>query len=104
MSQKEIAGVTIDVDDSGYMTNLEEWSKEIATALAKENGIDELTPKHWELIEYIQKEVKDGAALSIRKVGKSGVVDIKAFYELFPDGPLKKATLISGVPKPSGCV
>lgn len=104
MSQKEIAGVTIDVDDSGYMTNLEEWSKEIATALAKENGIDELSPKHWEVIEYIQKEVKNGGALSIRKVGKSGVVDIKAFYELFPDGPLKKATLISGVPKPSGCV
>jgi len=104
MSQKEISGVTIDVDDSGYMTNFEEWSKEIATELAKENGIDELTPKHWEVIEYIQKEVKDGTTLSIRKVGKSGVVDIKEFYNLFPDGPLKKATLISGVPKPSGCV
>ncbi|MCK5221849.1 MAG: TusE/DsrC/DsvC family sulfur relay protein [Candidatus Aminicenantes bacterium] len=104
MSQKEIAGVTIDFDESGYMAKFEDWSKEIATALAKENGIGELTPKHWEVIEYIQKEVQNGAALSIRKIGKSGVVDIKEFYSLFPDGPLKKATLISGVPKPSGCV
>ncbi|MCK5220619.1 MAG: TusE/DsrC/DsvC family sulfur relay protein [Candidatus Aminicenantes bacterium] len=104
MSQKEVAGVTIDIDDNGYMTNFEQWSKDVAVVLAKENGIDELTPKHWEVIDYIQKEVKDGSVLSIRKVGKSGVVDIKAFYDLFPDGPLKKATLISGVPKPSGCV
>lgn len=104
MPTKEIAGVTINVDDNGYMTNFDQWNKEIAQALAKENNIDELTPKHWEVIEYIQKSVKDGVALSIRKVGKSGVVDIKTLYELFPDGPLKKATLISGVAKPSGCV
>lgn len=104
MSQKEIAGITIDVDDSGYLTNFKQWTKEVAIALAKENGINELTPKHWEVIEYIQKEVQSGTVLSIRKVGKSGVVDIKSFYDLFPDGPLKKATLISGVPKPSGCV
>ncbi len=104
MSQKEIAGVTIEVDDSGYMTKFEDWSKEVAAGLAKENGIDVLTPKHWEVIEYIQKEFQNESTLSIRKVGKSGVVDIKEFYNLFPDGPLKKATLISGVPKPSGCV
>ncbi len=104
MSQKEIAGVKIDIDESGYMTNFDQWSKEIASELAKENGIEELTSKHWEVIEYIRKEVSEGSVLSIRKVGKSGVVDIKSFYNLFPDGPLKKATLISGVPKPSGCV
>ena len=104
MSKKEIAGVSIDVDDNGYMTNFSQWSKEVAVALAKENGISELTDRHWEVIAYIQKEVQEGSVLSIRKVGKSGVVDIKAFYDLFPDGPLKKATLISGVPKPSGCV
>ena len=104
MSQKEIAGVTIDVDDNGYLTNFEQWNKDLAAALAKENGINELTTKHWEVIEYIQKEVEAGSVLPIRKIGKSGVVDIKAFYDLFPDGPLKKATLISGVPKPSGCV
>ena len=104
MSQKEIAGVTIDIDENGYLTNFKQWNKDLAAALAKENGINELTPKHWEVIEYIQKEVEAGSVLSIRKIGKSGVVDIKAFYDLFPDGPLKKATLISGVPKPTGCV
>ncbi len=104
MSQKEIGGVKIEVDDNGYMINQDQWNKDVAKALAKENGINELTAKHWEVIEHIQKEVRNGSSLSIRKIGKSGVVDIKAFYALFPDGPLKKATLIAGVPKPSGCV
>ncbi|MEN8153803.1 MAG: TusE/DsrC/DsvC family sulfur relay protein [Acidobacteriota bacterium] len=104
MAEKTLAGVTIEIDDNGYMTNFDQWNKEVANALAKENGIEELTQKHWDVIEYIQKGVKDGVNLSIRRIGKSGVVDIKTFYELFPDGPLKKATLIAGVPKPSGCV
>ncbi len=104
MGQKDLAGVTIDIDDNGYMKNLDQWNKEIAQAFAKENGIEELTPKHWDVIEYIQKNVKDEVVISIRKIGKSGIVDIKTFYDLFPDGPLKKATLIAGVLKPSGCV
>ncbi len=104
MPQKTISGITVDVDDNGYLTNFDQWNKDIAVSIANENGISELTPKHWEVIEYVQKCFKDGIAMTIRKVGKSGIVDIKTFYELFPDGPLKKATLIAGVPKPSGCI
>jgi tRNA 2-thiouridine synthesizing protein E len=37
-------------------------------------------------------------------MGKSGVVDIKEFYSLFPNGPLKKASKISGIPKPQSCI
>jgi tRNA 2-thiouridine synthesizing protein E len=40
----------------------------------------------------------------MRKVGTSGVTDIKEFYALFPGGPLKKATKIAGIPKPVSCV
>jgi tRNA 2-thiouridine synthesizing protein E len=104
MSQKKVAGHSIDVDANGYMTDMSQWNKEIAAALAKEEGIDKLTDKHWAVIDYIQKSVKAGEALTIRKLGKSGIVDTKEFYELFPEGPLKKATLISGVPKPAGCI
>ena len=97
MPQKEIAGIMVNFDDNGYMTDFSQWNRDIAIALAKENGINDLSDKHWEVITYIQKEVQSGAVLSIRKMGKSGVVDIKTFYDLFPDGPLKKATLIAGV-------
>ncbi len=104
MPEKQIAGVSIDVDNIGYMTNLDQWSEDIARAFAREVEIDNLTEKHFEVIRYIQEEYKKGTALTIRKVGKSGVVNIKEFYELFPDGPLKKASLIAGIPKPVGCI
>lgn len=104
MAQKEIAGVNVDVDENGYMTNLEQWNKDIATTLAKGVAIDTLTDKHWEVIGYLQKTYKEGVSLSIRKVGKSGVTDIKEFYRLFPGGPLKYSSLIAGIPKPASCI
>ncbi|MCP4156491.1 MAG: TusE/DsrC/DsvC family sulfur relay protein [bacterium] len=104
MSQKEVLGKTLDVDGNGYMTDLGQWTKEIAVALAKEVEIDDLTDKHWAVLEYLQKSYKDGVALTIRRVGKSGVTNIKEFYQLFPDGPLKKSSYIAGIPKPVGCI
>ena len=104
MPQKQIAGTTINVDDNGYMTDIAQWNKEIATVLAKDVEIQDLTDKHWQVIEYLQENHKKGAPLSIRKVGKSGVVNIKEFYQLFPDGPLKKSSLIAGIPRPASCV
>ena len=101
--EKLIAGKTIQVNEEGFMTNFSEWNKEIGEALALEAQVA-LTPKHWELINYIQTEVKNESPLSIRKIGKSGIVDIKEFYALFPIAPLKTATKIAGVPKPAGCI
>jgi tRNA 2-thiouridine synthesizing protein E len=85
------------------MTNFSEWNKGIGEELAKESGIN-LTPRHWQVLDYIQDEYKKEIPLSIRKIGKSGVVDIKEFYELFPKAPLKTATKIAGVPKPASCI
>jgi tRNA 2-thiouridine synthesizing protein E len=52
----------------------------------------------------LQGEHKNQTPLSIRKIGKSNVVDIKEFYELFPNGPLKISTKIAGIPKPASCL
>lgn len=104
MAQRDVAGKIIDVDKEGYMTDRSQWSRKIAAALAKEQGIAELTDKHWQVIDFLREKYDEGVALSLRKVGKSGIVGIKEFYELFPDGPLKKATLIGGLPKPESCV
>jgi sulfur relay (sulfurtransferase) DsrC/TusE family protein len=52
----------------------------------------------------MREKYRDGEALSLRRIGKSGIVDIKELYQLFPGVPLKKATRIAGVPKPASCV
>ena len=102
--EKMICGNPIQVNEEGYLTNLAQWSRDIAEAIAKEEGIEVLTPRHWEVIEYLQDQFKKEVPLSIRKIGKSGIVDIEEFYTLFPQGPLKKATKIAGIPKPASCI
>lgn len=101
--EKIIDGSTIEVNEEGYMTNFAQWNKQIGEQIAKEVNIS-LSPRHWQVIDYIQSEFKKDVPLSIRKIGKSGVVDIKEFYGLFPNAPLKTATKIAGVPKPASCI
>jgi tRNA 2-thiouridine synthesizing protein E len=101
--EKTIGNKTINVNDQGYLTDFSQWDKEVATELAKEKNID-LTDKHWEVLEYLQNKHKNEEALSIRGIKKSGVINIKEFYSLFPGGPLKVSTLIAGIPKPKSCI
>jgi dissimilatory sulfite reductase related protein len=103
MAQKTIAGINVLVNAEGYLENPAEWTREIAEEIAKELGI-QLTDKHFEVLNYLRKEHAAGVQLSIRKAGKSGIVDIKGLYELFPGGPLKFSSKIAGIPKPVSCV
>ena len=101
--EKEIAGKMIKVNDEGYLTDFSQWTREVGEAIEAENNIT-MTPRHWEVIAYLQNEHKNNVALSIRKIGKSDVLDIKEFYQLFPQGPLKTSTKIAGIPKPASCI
>lgn len=101
--ERTIGGKTITVNEEGFMKDFSQWDENVGTELAREANI-ELTPKHWEMIKYLQEQHKNQVALSIRKVGASGIVDIKGFYTLFPLAPLKTATKIAGIPKPASCI
>jgi TusE/DsrC/DsvC family sulfur relay protein len=103
MSTKTIAGAQISVSEEGYLEDMDQWSPEIAKEIASEVGI-ELTDKHFEVLNYLREKTKEGEALTIRKVGKSGITDIKGLYTLFPKGPLKFSAKIAGIPKPASCV
>lgn len=103
MAEKTIAGISLLVSDEGYLENPDQWTKEIAEEIAKDLNIS-LSDKHYEVIDYLREQHKEGVPLTIRKVGKSGIVDIKGFYQLFPGGPLKYSSKIAGIPKPVSCV
>lgn len=101
--KKLIANKEIDVNEEGYLTDFSQWDKEVGSGLADECDI-QLTDKHWVVIKYLQDKYHNEEALSIRGIKKSGVINIKEFYDLFPGGPLKKSTLIAGIPKPKSCI
>ena len=98
-----IAGTEVSVNAEGYLTDLNQWTKEIAQEIATNEEVT-MTEKTWEVIAWIQEQYRSENPLTIRKVGKSGITDIKEFYALFPNGPLKKASKIAGIPKPVSCI
>lgn len=103
MAELKVLDKTISVSEDGYFNDSSVWTKEIAAEMAKQMNI-EFTPKHLEVLEFIRKVFVSGEALTIRKVGNSGVTNIKEFYQLFPGAPLKIASKLAGIPKPSSCV
>lgn len=100
---KQLAGSDVSVDTEGYLTDLSQWTRSVAEEIAREEGIA-MTEQHWKVVEFIQESFRNKEPLSIRSLGKRGPVSIKEFYELFPDGPLKKASKIAGIPKPASCI
>ena len=101
--EKIIAGKVIKVNEEGFLTDLSQWDPSVAHEIAKLEEI-ELNDDHFKVINYLQEQHRNEVPLTIRKVGKSGVVDIKGLYSLFPGGPLKKSSKIAGIPKPASCI
>ena len=105
MVTKTICGVTLQVNEEGFLTNPKEWTRDIAVELAKEEGIDELTPAHWIIIDFCrQSAVTSGKAPTLRQITGGAGVSTKDLFNLFPKGPAKKVAKISGLGKPEGCV
>ena len=105
MSTRTIAGTTIQVNEEGFMSQPSEWTREIGMEIAKEEGIAELSPAHWKVIEFCRDDAKaTGKAPTLRRITSASGVSTKDLFALFPKGPAKKVARISGLGKPEGCV
>jgi tRNA 2-thiouridine synthesizing protein E len=50
----EVNGKSFETDEEGYLANLGEWEKDLATAMAKVDDI-ELGDDHWEIINFLRE-------------------------------------------------
>ena len=105
MTMTLIADAPVDVDAEGFLTDPEQWNARIAEEIARQNGIAELTDRHWLVVRFMRERyLATGDAPSIRALGKESGVPVKELYQLFPKGPAKLAAKIGGIPKPKGCI
>ncbi|RMH74302.1 MAG: TusE/DsrC/DsvC family sulfur relay protein [Gemmatimonadetes bacterium] len=105
MPTKTYAGKTVEVDADGFLVNPEDWTEEMAPELAKEEGIDELTERHWKVIHFMRSDFfEKGQIPTMRRIKNQGGIPTKELYDLFPKGPAKKAAKAAGLGKPKGCV
>ncbi len=105
MTTATLDGVAVTLNDEGFFEDPNQWTEPMAVELARENGIDELTDQHWQVIRFMRQEYFDkGTGPTVRALGKTSGVSVKELYQLFPKGPAKLAAKIAGIPKPRGCI
>jgi tRNA 2-thiouridine synthesizing protein E len=104
-------GNTIETDEEGYLTNLGDWTEDIANEIAKAENVA-MSESHWEVVNFLREyyneyQIAPAVRVLTKAIGKKLGADkgnSKYLYELFPYGPAKQACKIAGLPKPTGCV
>ncbi|MEW6387098.1 MAG: TusE/DsrC/DsvC family sulfur relay protein [Thermodesulfobacteriota bacterium] len=105
MAVVEHSGKSFEVDEDGFLANLDEWGPEWVDYVKELEGITELKEDHWKVINMLQDYFKkNGIAPMVRILSKVTGFKLKYIYELFPSGPGKGACKMAGLPKPTGCV
>lgn len=105
MPTTTISDREVHVDDEGFLTEYDEWDRDLATSLASAIGISELTDEHWKVIEFLRSDYREkGETATLRRVATVGDVPTKQLFQLFPKKPARKMAYVAGLPKPAGCI
>jgi len=104
-STRVLAGVPVAFDAEGFMAESRAWTREIAVAIAAENGISGMTDEHWNAIEFCRRDAAaSGVPPGLRRITTTLGISPRDMYRLFPKGPGMLAARIAGLPKPKSCV
>ena len=107
MTTMQVNGVDVEFNKHGFMSDFHSWSKEVALAMAEEQGL-ELTDCHWEVIQFLRsyyedyetppspKQILSACGKRITGSDKCRQKDLKA---IFPDGGCKQACTLAGLPR-----
>jgi len=101
----EIKNTVIEFDNDGFMIDPGLWSDEVATAIGREEGIDEMVEDHWKLVHFIRNYWQEhDIAPTVRLICKETGLPLRKIFKLFTAGPARGACRVAGLPKPDGCV
>jgi tRNA 2-thiouridine synthesizing protein E len=103
----EFNGKTIETTETGYLVNHLDWDEELAQYLADQEGLGELTEKHWDIINFLRDEYINNnqnqpnertilKAMSAKWGTKIGQKDT---FSLFPKMPSKQGGKVAGLPE-----
>jgi tRNA 2-thiouridine synthesizing protein E len=107
----KIGNLIIETNEQGFLLNISDWSDKVAMALAANEHI-ELTDAHWEIIRFIREyylmyKHLPNTRMFVKAITKSFGVEkgnSRYLHKLFPNGPLKYACKLAGLPKPPNCI
>jgi TusE/DsrC/DsvC family sulfur relay protein len=112
-SQQELITVSADKitvarNEEGYLINPEDWSPELALALASEEGIA-LTDEHWMILTFVREyfaehqitpDIRHVARYVAERIGCDKKAGKQRIFELFPYGYVKQTCKVAGMMHP----
>ena len=101
----------LEITDQGFLVNSADWDEEVAKRLAELNDIT-LNDAHWEIIFFIRNYYMQFKHLPNARVFTKAIAkalgeekgNSRYLHKLFPEGPLKYACKLAGLPKPPTCL
>jgi tRNA 2-thiouridine synthesizing protein E len=106
-----VGGRLIESTDQGFLRNWHDWDEAVATRLAEKENIN-LTEQHWGIILFMRSYYEQYRHLPNTRMFVKAVAltlgenqgNSRYLHRLFPDGPLKYACKLAGLPKPPTCL
>ncbi len=100
----EVDGKTVELTETGYLVNLDEWTEAVAEEIARKEGL-ELTEQHWDVIKYLRDQHYNNGGNEpnertiLKDMGKlwGSKPTSKDMYRLFPGMPSKQGRKIAGL-------
>ena len=107
----KVGDKSLETTDQGFLVDMTQWNEEVAQALAVIDRI-ELTDQHWEILGFIRDYYRQykhlpNARVFVKAIAKQLGEDkgnSRYLHKLFPQGPLKYACKLAGLPKPPTCL
>jgi len=101
----------LEITDQGFLINPADWNEDVAQRLAVLNNIG-LSDDHWEIILFIRRYYQQFKHLPNARVFTKAIAkelgeakgNSRYLHKLFPEGPLKYACKLAGLPKPPTCL
>ena len=111
MNTLTVGSRSLELDKDGYLVDLNEWSPEVANALAAVEAL-ELTADHWEILEllrgfYAEFQLSPATRPLIKYTAlKLGPEKGNSLHlnRLFKGTPAKLAAKLAGLPRPTNCL
>ncbi|MGF1613274.1 MAG: TusE/DsrC/DsvC family sulfur relay protein [Gammaproteobacteria bacterium] len=101
-----VNGKELELTETGFLANLEEWDEAVAAAIAEQEGI-KLEQRHRDVINYLRDEYfnnhenQPNNRTMVKAMGQlwGEKIDTKTLFDLFPGNPSKQAGRIAGLPE-----
>lgn len=104
-------GEIIEADEEGFLIDTSQWSPELALVIATHEKVP-MSDDHWEVVNFLRHyycEYQIAPAMRVLSKALGKILGAEntgsaCLYELFPDGPVRQASKIAGLPRPTSCI